>query len=110
MTVIGYQAILFAVFARVFAMTAGFLPRRSWIESMVDRWDLEVGLLVGTALVLVGLGMSIAAVVVWGGAGFDQLEYQDTLRLVIPASTMLVLGVQTLLGSFFLSILGIERS
>jgi len=110
MTVIGYQAILFAVFARVFAMTAGFLPRRSWIESMVDRWDLEVGLLVGTALVLVGLGMSVAAVVTWGGAGFDRLEYQDTLRLVIPASTMLMLGVQTVLASFFLSILGIERS
>lgn len=110
MTVIGYQAILFAVFARVFAMTAGLLPRRSWIERMVDRWDLEVGLLAGTALVLVGLGMSVVAVAIWGGTGFDRLEYQDTLRLVIPASTMLVLGVQTVLASFFLSILGIERS
>ena len=110
MMVIGYQAILFAVFARVFAMTAGFLPRRSWIEGLVDRWDLEVGLLVGTALVLAGLGMSVAAVVVWGGAGFNRLEYQDTLRLVIPASTLLMLGVQTVLASFFLSILGIERS
>lgn len=110
MTVIGYQAILFALFARVFAMTAGFLPRRSWIESVVDRWDLELGLLAGAALVLIGLGMSVAAVVVWGGTGFDRLEYQDTLRLVVPASTMLILGVQTLLASFFLSILGIERS
>lgn len=110
MIVIGYQAILFAVFARVFAMTAGFLPRKTWIEETVDRWSLETGVLAGVALVLAGIVMSVVAVATWGGNGFEQLDYRDTLRLVIPASTLLVLGVQTVLASFFLSILGIERS
>jgi hypothetical protein len=110
MIVIGYQAILFAVFARVYAMAAGFLPRKTWIEEMVDRLSLEAGGLAGIVLVLVGIGMSVVAVVTWGGNGFEQLDYRDTLRLVVPASTLLVLGVQTVLASFFLSILGIERS
>jgi glycosyltransferase involved in cell wall biosynthesis len=110
MVVIGYQAILFAIFARVYAMTAGFLPRRSWIEEMVDRWSLEAGVLAGVALVLAGLTMSAVAVVIWGGTGFERLDYRDTLRIVVPASTMLMLGVQTVLASFFLSSLGIERS
>ena len=110
LTVIGYQAILFALFARVYSMTAGFLPRRSWIEDLADRWSLEAGLLAGTALVLGGLVLSAIALLIWGGSGFDKLDYRDTLRIVIPASTMLMLGVQTILASFFLSILGIEHS
>lgn len=110
LTVIGYQAILFALFARVYSMTAGFLPRRSWIEDLADRWSLEAGLLAGAALVTGGLVLSVIALLIWGGTGFDKLDYRDTLRIVIPASTMLMLGVQTILASFFLSILGIERS
>jgi glycosyltransferase involved in cell wall biosynthesis len=110
LTVIGYQAILFSVFARVYAMTAGFLPTRSWIEDLVDRWNLEAGLVAGAVLVLAGLAMSIVALVTWGDTGFSTLDYRDTLRIVIPASTMLMLGVQTILASFFLSILGIERT
>ncbi len=110
LTVIGYQAILFAIFARVFAMTQGFLPFKSWIEDLVDRWTLEAGLLAGAALVLGGLVLTVIALAIWGGSGFDQLDYRETLRIVVPASTMLVLGVQTILASFFLSILGIEHS
>jgi len=110
LTVIGYQAILFALFARVYAMTAGFLPFRSWLEDLVDRWDLEFGLLAGAILVFGGLALSIIALSIWGGRGFATLDYRDTLRIVVPASTMLILGVQTILASFFLSILGIERT
>lgn len=110
MVVIGYQAILFAVFARVYAMTAGFLPGRPWLRAFVERWELEAGLALGFALVVAGLALSAGAVAVWGGTGFEDLDYQDTLRIVLPASTLLVLGVQTLLASFFVSILGIERS
>jgi glycosyltransferase involved in cell wall biosynthesis len=109
LTVIGYQAILFSLFARVYAMTEGFLPARSWIEDLVDRWNLEIGLLGGAILVLGGFVLSVIALATWGGTGFRSLDYRDTLRIVVPASTMLMLGVQTILASFFLSILGIER-
>jgi glycosyltransferase involved in cell wall biosynthesis len=107
--VIGYQAVLFAVFARIFAMTAGFLPTSKQVEVGMKRWSLELGLVLGSLLVLGGLAMSVAALLIWGGKGFGELEYRDTLRLVIPAVTMLILGVQTILASFFVSILGIAR-
>lgn len=108
--VVGYQAILFAGFARIYAMTAGFLPHKRWIEDLSERVSLEAGVLAGLALIVAGLAMSIVALLDWGGSGFHQLDYRDTLRLVIPASTMLILGVQTVLASFFVSILAIERS
>jgi glycosyltransferase involved in cell wall biosynthesis len=110
MTVVGYQAILFAVFARVYAMTEGFLPAQHSLERWLGRLNLEVGLLVGAALTLGGVVLAIVALGIWGGGGFNELDYRDTLRIVIPSATMLMLGVQTILGSLFLSILGIRES
>jgi len=110
LTVVGYQAILFAGFARIYAMTAGFLPGKRWIEELTDRLSLETGILAGVALILAGLAMSVVALLEWGSADFHRLDYRDTLRLVIPAGTMLILGVQTVFASFVVSILGIERA
>lgn len=108
--VVGYQAILFAVFARIYAMTEGFLPARQWLENLGERVTLEAGLLAGIALVVGGIAATVVALFIWGGTGFHELNYQHTLRLVIPASTMLMIGVQTIFSSFFISILSIDRS
>ncbi len=110
MTVVGYQALLFAVFARVYAMTEGFLPAQPWLEKTMGRVNLEVGLIAGALLTLGGVVLAIVALAIWGGSGFDELDYGETLRIVIPSATLLMLGVQTILGSFFLSILGIRHS
>jgi glycosyltransferase involved in cell wall biosynthesis len=110
MIVVGYQAILFAVFARVYAMTEGFLPAQEGLQRLMGRINLEVGLIVGALLTLAGVVLAIVALAIWGGRGFDELDYRDTLRIVIPSATLLMLGVQTVLGSLFLSILGIRQS
>jgi glycosyltransferase involved in cell wall biosynthesis len=110
MIVVGYQAILFAVFARVYAMTEGFLPTQPGLEKLMGRINLEVGLLTGALLTLAGIALAIVALAIWGGKGFSELDYRDTLRIVIPSATLLMLGVQTVLGSLFLSILGIRQS
>ncbi len=110
MIVVGYQAILFSVFARSYAMTTGFLPPSPRIEGLNERLSLEAGALIGLGLILAGLAMSAVALVTWGDTGFADLDYRETMRLVVPASTMLILGVQTVLASFFISILAIERT
>jgi hypothetical protein len=108
MIVVGYQAMLFAVFARFYAMASGFLPGKPWIADLNERISLEAGGLVGLGLIVAGFAMSIVALFVWGDSGFADLDYRETLRLVIPASTLLILGVQTVLASFFISIRGIR--
>jgi hypothetical protein len=58
---------------------------------------------------LLGLGMSLYAVSGWQARHFGALDFAHTMRLVIPAVLFLTLGVQTIFGSFFLSVLGLRR-
>jgi len=46
---------------------------------------------------------------VWRAAAYGPLEARQTLRIVIPAVTLTLLGAQTILSSFFLSLLQLGR-
>ena len=56
-----------------------------------------------------GAGVLSAVFAHWQAAGFGALDPRFTLRALIPAVTLLSLGIQTVFSSFFLSILGIPR-
>ncbi len=106
---IGAQAAWFAVLARVYAATAGLLPREVRLER-VFRWiTLEVGLVAGALLVIGGLLGSVCAVWQWREVHFGPLQPSHVLRTIIPSMLALTLGAQILLGSFFLSLLGLRR-
>jgi len=106
---LGCQAAAFAIFTKLFAIMEGLHPP----DPALDRWfrftSLETGLVVGFALIAAGLSISIYAVGVWGVLHFGPLDYSRTMRLVIPAVLFLILGVQTIFASFFLSVLGLRR-
>ena len=107
--IIGFQAIVFATFTKVFAISEGLLPDDPRLDRVMNFITLEVGLIVGQMLLLLGLAGSIYAVVFWDQRSFGALDPARTLRFVIPAITSLMLGCQILLSSFFLSILGLRR-
>ncbi len=107
--IIGFQAVTFSVFARAFAASEGLLPPNKNMERIFRIVTLEIGLVVGLALFLAGLGLSIYTIAFWSGRSFGALSTSSTIRLVIPAATFMILGLETMLASFFLSILGINR-
>jgi glycosyltransferase involved in cell wall biosynthesis len=106
---LGFQAIAFAVFTKLFAISEGLHPPDPLLDRLFRYVTLEVGLLVGTILVLAGSGASVYAVGIWKAHQFGRLDFSHTLRLVIPAALSLTLGVQTIFASFFLSVLGMRR-
>jgi uncharacterized membrane protein YidH (DUF202 family) len=71
---------------------------------------LELGLALGVILFLASVILSVIAFVRWDQSSFRHLDYPATLRLAIPAVVTLMLAVQTILSSFFLSVLGIKRN
>jgi glycosyltransferase involved in cell wall biosynthesis len=107
--IVGFQTVNFAVFTKVFAITEGLLPEDPRLTRLFQHVTLETGLIAGGLLFAGGLGLSIYALTSWEAQAFGPLDPSRTLRLVIPAATLITLGLQTILSSFFLSILGLKR-
>ncbi len=105
----GYQSIVFAILTKTFGITEGLLPPDPRMTKFWSVIDLERGLLVGVGGLLIGIPLLIGAVVQWWSVDFGALDYSRTMRLVIPGFLFCVLGVQTILYSFFGSILGLRR-
>jgi glycosyltransferase involved in cell wall biosynthesis len=98
---VGAQVLQLGVFARVYAHV-----HMNEHDQLFDRLRkhvrLEHGLLVGAGLLLAGLVIVSAVVITWASRGFANLgnEYEAALGF-----TLVGLGVQVLLGSFFVSLL-----
>jgi glycosyltransferase involved in cell wall biosynthesis len=107
---IGFQAVLFWLFTQVYAGAEGFLPDEPKIQGLLARLSLERGVLVGVGIGLAGLVGLIFSLTQWGGQQFGHLNYEHALRLMVPSVTALVLSCQVILGTFFLSILGIKQN
>jgi glycosyltransferase involved in cell wall biosynthesis len=106
---IGFQAVIFAVFTKVFAITEGLLPTDPRLNKLFKYITLEVGLLTGIILGMIGLGGSVIAFIRWSVLAFGPLNPAETLRVIIPSATILMMGCQVILYSFFLSIMGVHR-
>jgi hypothetical protein len=105
----GYQSILFAIFSKTFAISEGLMPEDPYMNRFYRLVNLEKGLIAGTAALLVGIALLLAAINQWRMTDFGRLDYSHTMRWVIPGATLTALGFQTILSSFFVSILGMRR-
>jgi glycosyltransferase involved in cell wall biosynthesis len=107
--IIGYQAVIFGIFTKVFATTVGLAPRDLRMERLCQIITLEVGLLAGIFLFLGGLAGTLYAFSSWASTAFGPQNPSYLMRVAIPSVLSLALGTQTILSSFFLSILGLKR-
>jgi len=105
----GYQSVLFAIFTKTFAIGERLLPEDPRMNRFFEMVNLERGLIVSALALLIGLSLLIMALNEWRLSGFGRLDYARTMRLVVPGATITALTVQTVLSSFFISILGMHR-
>ncbi len=105
----GYQSMLFAIFSKTFGIREGFLPDDPRLNRFFQIVNLERGLIVSVLAMMIGLALLLMAVNQWRLVNFGHLDYARTMRLVVPGATLTALGFQTLLSSFFVSILGMHR-
>ena len=106
---LGYQSALFGLFTKTFAISENLMPPDPSLSRFYELVNLEKGLIAGAAGLLVGVALLGCAVWQWQAAGFGPLDYGRTMRWVIPGATLTALGWQTILASFFVSILGMKR-
>jgi glycosyltransferase involved in cell wall biosynthesis len=106
---LGYQSVFFSVLTKSFAIGEGLLPRDPRINQFFDIFSLERGLMLGAAMLIFGLALLLGSINQWRLTEFGGLNYAHTMRWVIPGVTSTVMGFETVLNSFFGSILGMRR-
>jgi hypothetical protein len=102
---LGMQLCLFALFARVSAQNAGLLPPHRTLERALKALTLEVGLLLGFTLFVIGFAWSAGAFWRWRETGFGALDPRVIMRATIPATALMIGGMEIMLASFLLSLL-----
>ena len=107
--VLGGQAVFFALLAKTFAVTTGMFPPSERVEKFYKRFNLERGVQIGGALFGLGMLALITSIYQWATAEFGELSTNVTRYWVIPGFTLVAMGVQTILSSFLISALGMER-
>jgi glycosyltransferase involved in cell wall biosynthesis len=105
----GYQSIVFAILTKTFAISEGLLPEDPRMNRFFEFVNLERGLIFSSVALFIGMGLLMTAVQYWRQASFGHLDYAHTMRLVVPGATLTAIGFQTILSSFFVSILGMRR-
>lgn len=107
--ILGLQTVAFALFSKVFAISARLLPEDNRLTASLKMLTLERGLILGGLLCLVGVGGSAYAFFLWGKTSFGPLIPRSMMRVVIPSVTFLATGIQIIFASFFLSVLQVKH-
>jgi glycosyltransferase involved in cell wall biosynthesis len=105
LVIAGSQIVQFGMFGRAYA--AYYLDEHDALfDRLRERLRLEHGLMLGGALLLVGFALCLAILVTWANRGFGELRES---QIAVVGLVFVVLGLQCIFGSFFLSVLGLHR-
>ncbi|HZL12725.1 MAG TPA: glycosyltransferase family 2 protein [Verrucomicrobiae bacterium] len=107
--IIGFQLVAFAFFTKVFAIAEGLLPDDPKLSRVLKIFTLEKGIVFSLLVLLGGIFLLAQAVWIWQRTNYGILpSTEENLRRLIPAATLVVLGIQGIFSSFFMSALGLK--
>jgi glycosyltransferase involved in cell wall biosynthesis len=107
---LGFQICAYAIFARAFAISEGLLEPDPWLTKASRFVSIEGGLLCGLLLILSGLALIGYGVWTWGTLfDFGAVPTGRVQRVVIPAVTEIILGLQLVFSSFLIGTLTLSR-
>jgi glycosyltransferase involved in cell wall biosynthesis len=103
--ILGIQIVFTGLFAKLYSHIVGILPYDEAFEKILKRFTLEKLLIVSLVLGLLGLGGFLYTLWQWYKVHFSALDYQVTMRQLIPSLSMIAVSVQGMFNGFMLSIL-----
>ena len=104
--ILGYNLVLFDILAKTFSMGAGLARPNRWLQTALRVFSLERGLVIGALLFFAGLALETRIVLDWARSGHGPLM---AVRGIVVGMTAMVLGAQTIFGSFLVSLLLVKR-
>jgi glycosyltransferase involved in cell wall biosynthesis len=106
LTILGFQIVTTGLFAKVYSHAARLYAPDLTLGVLMRYFNLERGLVLGAVLFLLGFAIDASILVRWVNNGMGSL---DAVRPAIQASTLMIVGAQTMFSSFFLSMLAVPR-
>jgi glycosyltransferase involved in cell wall biosynthesis len=110
LAILGVQVFFTGLFARLYSSLHGILPSDEKFERFLRRLTLEKLLIAALILGLLGFIGLFNTSRGWWQAGFPELDYQVTMRRLIPSLTLIAFAVQGAFNGFMLSILFLKTS
>lgn len=105
LTILGYQIVLLWLFSKIYMMT--YIDETdNKMKSMLSHLTLERGVMIGAVIFVIGLGININTLIVWIKSNFGPLS---DIKYTLFGLTLILLGLQTIFSSFYLSILGMKN-
>lgn len=106
LTLLGFQIINIGAYAKVFAVRERYLEKDKIISFLTRHFKLEIGILIGGIIFTIGFFINFVIFLEWWKKFFGPLY---RIKEAILAMTFMVLGIQVIFSSFFLSLLFIEK-
>jgi len=106
LVIMGYQALWFDKMEEYFVRFAGYLPvdiRRQ--ADSPKHFVLELWLIIGVVLMLVGVGILASIIIRWVMTGYGELSQ---IRLGAAAMLVLIIGMQTVMNAMVISMMDIK--
>lgn len=107
LSILSYQVINLGVYAHTFGIRHGLLRYDRITLTFQRLFSLEKGLILGGIVFTAGMVMIVSIVVEWFVKDFGSLY---RMRESILAMTLIVIGLQTMFSSFFISLLFVEKT
>jgi hypothetical protein len=100
---LGMQMCFASLFAGAFGRHLGIFPKGPIPDWALGLFTLERGLFLGILVFLTGLGGAAYSLIYWEATGFGNVDPSRLMRVAIPSSLLMTLGVEIALASFFLA-------
>ena len=106
LAIVGYQIVFLGLFAKVYGVHHDLEKQDRITESISKHITLARGSTVGLVIFLAGFVYTLHLLLNWIGSGYKNLPVLDQ---DIAGLTLIVIGLQTIFYSFFLSVIGGEE-
>lgn len=107
-TVLGFELILMGLFAKVLGVRERLFPKDDKTERFLQRAKMEIGLLVGLGIFLLGLAILGSEVIMGEELVASDNFHWERLKGTIASFTLIAIGLEVVSHSFLFGLMGLR--